>query len=916
MRKNLSALFILIAIFVQAQSGTIVTGVVSEKGTNGELPIPYANVLIKGLDNSGAYTEADGSFELSLEPGVYKFVVSYLGYKTKEIEIEIKDSKSPIQIELEQESTVLSAAIVTARRNKTSEVSLLKDRANAVEMVQNIGANKLSNVGASNAADGLVKITGISKSSGSNSGSLFVRGLGDRYNNVTLNGFYIPSSSPDTKTPSLDIFSTSLISYMEVSKIYSSKFYGDFAGANISIVSSASSSIDKTKISLGTTVNTQVTFKDYNTYKGGSLDFIGIDNVRKVEKSDLNPNLRGEIIYDNQNSYGKLNNNFQIESQKADPEISFSFLINKNIEISEENKLSVKWYADFKNDYSKKDYYTNYFNEEGIALTNFSGTISKYKTQKTSLLSLYYKFLPKWETEVTSLIVQNSSDDVRDLKGTQNPEYFDLRKQLFTYEQNTIWVNQMKNKITLDEDSKIDIGLSYNYSQSDMPDRKIINLIKREGEPLNFNNIGGDIAIKRYFSTAIENSINPYINFNTVIFEDIKLDLGYSMLYKRKKIDFFFMQYNNTNGFNNISETINNTYTDEQLYDNVNLWLQDSQKFNDKIAIMANTVSGQDILFYNNAGNLNLSIDIEDFSFSEGLRLDQIYLYNEFELNQVLKHTEIDTIMINPFINTSYKFSDDVKLRLAFSKTYSLPQFRELNYIRFDSEIGSIIGNPSLHESSIYNYDLGIDWYYTKGKFIALNLFYKKINSPIEKIQIAKGGGSPQISLVNSDYAETFGIEFEGSVEATENLELSSNLSILESKSVISESTRGYNDVSIVIPESELTHQLQGSASLLFNLDATYNIKEINGTAALSYNYTGEVLDQIGAYVSSVYLKPLNTLNFKYKQDLFEDWNLSFSIKNILNKKYEYYQTINGKESIVNQFTNGVNIGVTLGYNF
>jgi hypothetical protein len=69
------------------------------------------------------------------------------------------------------------------------------------------------------------KTTGITKQEGSGN---IVRGLGDRYNSTTMNGLP-PSNDPEKKNLNLEIFSTDIVEYISIDKVYGST-YGDFAG--------------------------------------------------------------------------------------------------------------------------------------------------------------------------------------------------------------------------------------------------------------------------------------------------------------------------------------------------------------------------------------------------------------------------------------------------------------------------------------------------------------------------------------------------------------------------------------------------------------------------------------------------------------------------------------------------------------
>ena len=100
-------------------------------------------------------------------------------------------------------------------------------------MKQAIGAQELTRKGVSDAAAAVVKTTGVAKSEGVN--SVFVRGLGDRYNSTCLNGLPLPSENPLYKNISLDFFQSNIIKNININKTFSANLSGDNSGANIDI---------------------------------------------------------------------------------------------------------------------------------------------------------------------------------------------------------------------------------------------------------------------------------------------------------------------------------------------------------------------------------------------------------------------------------------------------------------------------------------------------------------------------------------------------------------------------------------------------------------------------------------------------------------------------------------------------------
>lgn len=120
-------LFLLIAssIFATpALSGTI-SGFVHDE-TNGEALIG-ANVYIKEL-NTGSTTNNSGYFVIpGLKDGNYTLVVSYIGYKTTEMKVELKvGAKTNFKIQLKPDVLKTGEIIVTGDSVRTIEKLFIK----------------------------------------------------------------------------------------------------------------------------------------------------------------------------------------------------------------------------------------------------------------------------------------------------------------------------------------------------------------------------------------------------------------------------------------------------------------------------------------------------------------------------------------------------------------------------------------------------------------------------------------------------------------------------------------------------------------------------------------------------------------------------------------------------------------------
>lgn len=93
----------------QNQSGSL-TGTVIEK-SNG-LPIPGVNILLKG-STQGVVTDPNGEFSIELPIGNQSLLISFIGFKSQEIALQIPRAE-PLFIELDEDELILSAVEIVS----------------------------------------------------------------------------------------------------------------------------------------------------------------------------------------------------------------------------------------------------------------------------------------------------------------------------------------------------------------------------------------------------------------------------------------------------------------------------------------------------------------------------------------------------------------------------------------------------------------------------------------------------------------------------------------------------------------------------------------------------------------------------------------------------------------------------------
>ncbi|PAP77567.1 SusC/RagA family TonB-linked outer membrane protein [Rubrivirga marina] len=172
-RATLAALFVLPAL--AAAQGTV-RGTVTDAETGAS--IPGATVFV-AASNIGTTTDADGAYELALPPGQRTLTVSFVGYRSQELEV--PEGQTTLNIALEPDLLGLEEVVVTG-------LGTTIRRANSANSVETISARELAEVSTPQTLDGALngKVTGavINSNSGAPGGGINIRLRGI----TTING--------------------------------------------------------------------------------------------------------------------------------------------------------------------------------------------------------------------------------------------------------------------------------------------------------------------------------------------------------------------------------------------------------------------------------------------------------------------------------------------------------------------------------------------------------------------------------------------------------------------------------------------------------------------------------------------------------------------------------------------------------
>ncbi|WP_372755761.1 TonB-dependent receptor domain-containing protein [Labilibaculum sp.] len=893
-----------------AQTGSVSGNV--KDGKTGEALIG-ASVYVDGT-TIGTVTDFDGNYQLPNVPvGTHVIKCSFISYETSSKEnITVEEGNSVnINFEMGTSTVELNDVKVVAKANRESEVVLLIDQKKSLGIKQSIGAQELESQGVSDAASAASKISGVTKNEGS--GDVYVRGLGDRYLSTTMNGLPIPSDDVEKKNIDLNMFSTDLIKNVSINKTYSVDNYGDQASGNIDIVSKTYS--DKISIGLTTKVNTNVlksgvfnNFKTTQNYNDVSFGFYNQPNstISNITDQSWNTETRNiPIGYD------------------------FSILAGKKFKLFEKDltvfaTLSHESEASHHQGLYKK-YRTN------ILYKSFTDAeIYKTEISTTGLVNLTYDFNANNSINLNSVWVHKSSDELYEQGRNGEGYVFDQDPQeegAFVRDQNlkesSLLISQLLGSHKIGDYNKLNWALAYNTVKAEEPNRirNEVNIL--DENTVQFSHVG-DYQQRKSQQNIDDSEINGYVKdeLKFIDLDDRKLKLNFGGNFRMKERDFnsLFIGVKakgvQVSSIDNLDEAL----LDESMYDDGTLVLKER----DPDLYTANLDSY--------SAYANTVFQLNKLSGNIGARYQQDELDIDWDVaNYVGRTGSLSNSYTNvlPSLNLKYQLTDKAAIRLAASKTITLPEFKELAPFEYVSPTGQVIkGNPDLIISENYNFDLKWEVFPTPKQLISVSGFYKKINDPIN-LTLTRGSSGYFIYENTGEKADVYGLELETrfaiiKAQTTEMPEL--NLVLNATKMWFTQDLLEdyqYNNKT----ESDL----QGASDLIFNGTVSFsNNKEKEFQLALTGNYSSDKIFALGSPEDNTYSdtyfnneiieKGFVTLDMVISKKLSDRFSIKFSGKNLLNptiKQTQMLEPISGDASneVIQSYKKGIKLSVGLKIN-
>ncbi|MFD2530011.1 TonB-dependent receptor [Polaribacter marinaquae] len=886
MKKFLFIALIALSQVLTAQDKGTLKGLLTDKETNND-PLPFANVFIKGT-SIGATTDFDGNYSIKVPAGTHVVSFSFLGYKTVEKTFTIKSGETVVlnQVMSAEEGVGLDEVVIKTSTSKESANALLLEQKKATVIKESIGAQTLAKVGVSNAANATTKISGVTKSEGT--GSIYIRGLGDRYLSTTMNGLPIPSDDVSNKNINLNLFSTSVIKNVGISKTYTTFSYADQGSGNVDIGS-----------------------KEY-TKKGFSITVSGGTNTNVA---GLSEDFRTPVI-NNDVTLGFHKKTFALQdliTNQGWGTEAMSTPINFSGSFTAANKFTVlgKDVAVFltgshsKSFTHQKGVFNSYRSnvldnrfsdaEQYSSVANTTGYVNfKIKLNDNNKLKYNTLFV---NTGTTNLYEQgrNGLGYVFD----QDPQEEGAFVRDQNFKQTTMFVNQLMGEHKWNESNTINWAGGYNFVLAEEPNRirNEVNILDITNSPLIQYSHVGDYQQRKSTQKIQDKEYTAFIENKWALGaknedDDKPYSLNYGVNFRHKERTFksLFVGVRAKDFTAPSIDDLSETFTPTNFNNGLRLRVGEVDRYNADLDIMAGYV------------NFDFQLN-EKFSGNLGLRYERDELDVTWDVtNYVGRFGTINRVYesLYPSVNLKYEIKENQYLRFASSITQTLPEFKELAPFEYVSPTGRVIkGNPNLEKSDIYNLDLKYEMFPQRGQLFSATAFYKQIINPINLAQ-ARGSSGNFVYSNTGDEAEVYGLEFEAKTDLIKNdddegiLNITGNVTKMWLKQDLLKDFQYKN-----ITESSL----QGASDFIINSSLSYSNKEEKEfITTLTGNYSSDKIFALGSpedfansaslYNDEILEKGFVALDLVVSKKLTDNLVVKFVGRNLLNPEIKQTQKV------------------------
>lgn len=881
-------------------------------------PVAGARVFIAGtpLDLT---SDAEGRFEVALAPGRYALSVVAGGFAALTREgIEVRSGESTeLALEVVPAGLELPEFVVLEPYIEGSLAAFVEERRSSAAVMEILSAAQISRAGDSDAAGALRRVTGLTLVDGK---YVYVRGLGERYSSVLVNGHPIPSPDPSRRVVPLDFFPTDIVAGVLVQKSYSAEMPAEFGGGSIQLRTRSFPEGPFFRLGLRTGLNEGTTGEEGLRYRGGSRDWTGRDrSVRILPASLAAASQGGRPVTGTPEQIAALGRDLAAASSygvfpdRLGPDLGLNAAIGNAWRFADGWRTGAIFALRFQHGWDDRagELFRKYqlTNQGAFVDDELEVHTTDRGVEGSAFLNAGMEREGFGKLSLTSMLLRQTQDRTQVREGRQDNQ--NLKRVKLEWEENALLAHQLAGEHDLGErwpwlGLKIDWQVSKARATRFAPNNREYRLdddagvgryrlsSRADSNGQSFAYLRDDSWIR---SLDLQRGFEPFAWLKLEASAGLlRIDRGrdsdvrrYSFRLPRlppSQLEFFFRPI------------------DEQLRpENIGpngFVLRDDTRGTD--AYRADQT--------NEARYLNL-----DFKFGDALRLvlgvrEEDFVQDVNTFNIFNPNIRIRSLLERkdrlPVGALTWWFAEDQQLRLSYGRTVSRPDFREVTQDSpFVDPILDIItiGNPALVDTRIRHYDLRWERYFSPTESLSVALFRKDFENPIEKVQ--RAGSGTLLSFENALSAVSQGVEFDlykhlgfvgrfGERWAPftrlkldrvpwQDVFVGLNYARIESNIRLDPVRNQF--------QTNNERPMQGQSPYVANLQLGYADPEGRTEATLLYNVFGRRIANVGVQgAEDIYEEPFRQLDFVFNRKLGGGLSLKLRLRNLLDDEVRYNQ--------------------------
>ena len=816
----------------------------------------------------------------------------------------------------------IGSITVEAAAADSTASALLAERRNAPMISDSIGTEEMKKSTGSDAADVVKRVTGISLQ---NDKYVYVRGLGERYSNTSLNGSKIPSTEYEKKVVPLDLFPSGLLEKIRVSKSYTVDKPGDFAAGIVELETRDFPTTQQASIGMSLGHHSITTGEQFGRYAGGLAwsgaggqplpagipgdKLVRLSPITGVGFSPAELRELGKLfIGEWRGTAGAVGTPWGGGSNAAPLDSGYNLSYGGTF-----GRLGMVFSGTHATEYRAVESERNFYRfseieDSGVALDHSFDFDNNIETVKRGLVANFaYRLSDNNQLKLRTLFNTLSFAETMYQDGFFSDLSADIRNYRVNYKEQQVNSYQLSGEHYLETGA---LGSLLEWRGSTSTAETVQDY--RYTLYADFNDNG------QYILT--DNSSSGFMFFNDL--EDTVDDAG---------VDWTTF-LSSGSSFGSLKAGLAWTATDREFagrrlrFKNRGIRGVDLSAPPEEIYVEANIRPDGFEIEETTRSTDNYSATQEvpaaylqgDWNFGK-LRLIGGVRYEASDIevvSQDLFNPEAQPLVTTledrdwlPALSMLYRLGANHNLRLTGSQTVNRPEFRELSPFAFTDAIGFFDrkGNPDLVSATIRSYDARWEWFPSSSDVVAVSVFFKDFDQPIEENLIE--GVTRIQTWANSEDAHNQGFE----------LELRRNLGALarslDTLTLIL--NYAYIDSEVTIPpggiQTSTSRPLVGQPDQVGNAVLDWVQPSWGSGLRLLYNHTGEKVFFVGANgIPDVLEQPRSTLDIAFTQAfrmLGLGWSVKASAENVTDEPVEFTQA----GELWTRFEPGIKFGVSVG---